>query len=313
VDVTERYFNVLLADDNVRLLKSERDLAAQQLEETQARFERKLVPVTELLETQSRVDQVRTNLIEAENSAAIAREDLSLLTGAPVAGIVPVREQLDLPELTESLEYWVEAARTNNIALLARHDAVGAARRSVEEARGQGMPTFSFLLSAQRADVGFDNLQTPQRDVVFLGVDVNVPIFAGGANSARLREAWSQYYIAREEEEGTLRDVNRAVRGAWLNARASRARIDAAALSVESAKTAYEAMSKALSLGGARAADVLEALRRRTETERDYQEAIYSYLFHWLSLQREAGEVDVDDLWLLDNQIIADSETAAAP
>ncbi|MFT7286681.1 MAG: outer membrane protein [Halieaceae bacterium] len=304
VDVAERYFNVLLADDGVRLLKDEKNLVEKQLAETQARYERKLVPLTDLLETQSRVDQVRTDLIEAENDAALARVEISALTGAPVVALVPVRSNPKLPEIHEPLEYWIAAAREKNAALLARKDAVAAARKSVEQTRGEYMPNLSFVASAQRSDVGFDNLQSPQRDVVYLGVEVSMPLFAGGGNMARMRESWSQYYVAREEEEGTLREVEKRVRSSWLNARSSRARVDAAGLSVQSAKTAFDAMSKAFSLGGARSADVLEALHRRTRTERDYQQAIYGYLFHWLSLQRETGEIDVDDLWLLDNEII---------
>ena len=307
VDVSERYFNVLLADDNVRLLEAEQNLVEQQFEETQARYERELVPITELLEIQSRVDQVRTDLIEARNNAAIAREELTLLTGAPVTAVAPLREDAALPPLEQTLAWWLERAREQNAGLLARRDAVQAARRGVEESRGQGIPDVSFVLSGQRADVGFDNLQTPERDVVFLGVDVTVPLFAGGGNRARLREAWSQFYIAREEEEGTLGEVTRRVRGAWLNASAARARVDAAAATVESAATAYRAMRKAFTLGGVRAADVLEALHRRTRAERDYQEARYGYLFHWISLQREAGEVDAGDMRLLNRQVIAAS------
>ncbi len=53
----------------------------QQLRETEALYERKLVRVTDYLETQARADQVRTDLIDAENQAALAREELSALDG----------------------------------------------------------------------------------------------------------------------------------------------------------------------------------------------------------------------------------------
>jgi outer membrane protein len=304
VDVAERYFNVLLADDDVRLLEAEQNLVTQQLDETRARYQRELVPVTELLEIQSRVDQVRTDLIDARNNAAIAREELALLTGAPVGEIAPLRADAQLPEIGETLDYWLQQARTQNPQLLARRDAVAAARKGVEESRGQYIPSASFVLSGQRSDVGFDNLQSPQRDVVYVGVDINVPLFAGGGFRSRMRESWSQFYIAREEEEGALREVTRRVRGAWLNARAGRARVDAANATVESASTAYAAMRKAFTLGGVRGADVLEALHRRTRAERDRQQAIYGYLFHWISLQREAGEVDADDMRLLNEQVV---------
>jgi outer membrane protein len=307
VDVAQRYFDILLADDDVALLESELESVRKQLDEMQARYERKLAPVTEYLEARARADQVQADLIEAENRAALAREELAVLTGRRVEAIAPVRDSVDLPELDRSLAYWVEAAMRDNAELAGRREAIEAAKRGVEEARGAHLPTINFVASAQRSDVGFDNLRSPERDVIYLGVDVNLPLFTGGANSARLREAWSQYYVAREEEEGARREVLKRVRGAWLNAQASRRRLDAARLTVESATTAYEAISRALELGSAKTADVLEALARRTRAERDYREALYGYLFNWLSVKREGGALNPEELWRLDETVIAAS------
>lgn len=54
VDTSERYFNVLLADGNLRLVRAERELVQQQLRQTEEMYERKLVRITDLLETQAR-------------------------------------------------------------------------------------------------------------------------------------------------------------------------------------------------------------------------------------------------------------------
>lgn len=300
VDVAERYFNVLLADNNVALLEAEQTLAEEQLAETEALYERKLARVTDLLETQARVDTVRTELIRAENEAALAREELAALTGVRSAELAPVADASGLPPVEGAIEQWVERAMAQNALLLSKQDAVSAARKAVEEQRGGHLPTVDLVLSYQRSDLGFDNLQTPERDVEYVGVDVNLPLFRGGATRGRMREAWSNYYIAREEEEGARREVLRRVRGAWLNATAARRRIDAAQLSVDSANTSYAAMRKARGLGSATSADVLETLHNRTRAERDYRQAIYEYLFNWLSLQREAGQLDAQVMERLD-------------
>lgn len=313
VDVAQRYFDILLADDDVDLLQSELESVRKQLDEMKARYERELAPVTEYLEARARADQVQADLIDAENRAALAREELAVLTGRRLEAVAPLRASVDLPELGRSMDSWVEAAMQDNAQLAGRREAIAAARRGVEEARGAHLPTVNFVASAQRSDVGFDNLQSPERDVLYLGLDVNMPLFTGGANSARLREAWSQYYVAREEEEGARREVLKRVRGAWLNAKASRRRLDAASLTVESATTAHEAISKALQLGSAKTADVLEALARRIRAERDYREALYGYLFNWLSVKREGGALNPEDLWRLDESVLAAPASPGPP
>jgi outer membrane protein len=304
VDVSERYFNVLLADGGVRLLRAEEKLVQQQLRETEGLYARKLVAVTEYLETQARADTVRTALIEAENQAALAREELSALTGAQVGDLVTIREDYVLPSLENNVDYWTELSMANNALLASKRDAVLAAQEAVEEQKGGHYPTVDLVLSNQRSDVGYDNQASPQRDTEYIGVDVNVPLFAGGSTSARVREAWSQYYIAREEEEAARREVLKLTRAAWLNTRSGHKRIDSAALSVKSATKSYEAMSKSFSYGTVKAADVLAALHVMTRAERDFQNALYTYVVSWLALQRESGSLDAGALQQLNSWLM---------
>jgi outer membrane protein len=307
VDVSERYFQVLLADGGVRLLRSEQNLVQQQLRETEELYKRKLVRITDYLETQARVDKVNTDLIEAENAAALSREELSALTGNTVVDLEPIRKDFTLPSMDNTIEYWTELSLVNNSLLGSKREAVRAAQEAVEEQKGGHYPTFDLILSAQNSDVGFDNQTSPPRDTQYIGVDINLPLFSGGSTSARVREAWSQYYIAREEEEAVRREVLKLTRGAWLNTRSSRKRIDAAELSVKSATKSYEAMSKSFSYGTVKAADVLAALHIRTRAERDFQDALYSYLTSWLALKRESGSLQEEDLQQLNDWLMEDA------
>lgn len=307
VDVSERYFQVLLADGDQRLMVSEQDLVQQQLRETDELYKRKLVRITDFLETQARADQVRTDVIEAENTAALAREYLSELTGTYIENVMPFREGFTLPVLENTMDYWTELSIANNALLVSKHEAVLAAEKAVQEQKGGHYPTFDLILSAQRSDVGYDNVASPQRDTQYIGVDINLPIFAGGSTSARVREAWAQYYIAREEEEQARREVLKRTREAWLNTRSSRQRIDSAELGVISASKSFEAMSKSFTYGTVTASDVLFALRSQTRAQRDYRDALYSYIVNWLALKRESGGLTSNDLVQLNEWLIVGS------
>jgi outer membrane protein len=308
VNLAQRYFNVLLADDNVELLEAELELLSQQVKETDALFERRLVALTDQLEVRARADQVRIDLIDAKNNAALAREELTALVGIDAASmreLGSLRDDYTLPSLQKSSEQWVRDALANNALLASRREAVQAARKTIDEQRGAYMPTVDLVMNAQRSDIGFDNLQLPGRENQYIGVDINLPLFAGGANRARVREAQSGYRIALEEEEATRREVVKRVRGAWLTSQANLQRIEAAKLSLESAVTRYEAARKSFSIGVAKAADVIAALHFRTRAERDYKQALYSYFVGWLELYHQGGAMDPDYLQQLELDVIA--------
>jgi len=159
VDVAERYMRALLADRNVELLRAEESLVEEQLQASEALRERELAPITDLLETRARADTVRTEIIRAENDAALAREELMVLTGTPVNQLAAVQEGVQLPPLERAANQWVDLAMADNALLTSKQQAVEAARMGVEEQRGGFFPTADLVLSYQQSDVGFDNLQ----------------------------------------------------------------------------------------------------------------------------------------------------------
>ncbi len=305
VTVSHYYFAVLLADSERELILAERELVEQQLRQAEELFERKLVRVNDLLETRARADSVRTDVIDAENSAALAREALSELTGERVDALLPIRADYRLPELEHGIDHWTGLAMANNPWLRSKREAALVAESVVREQEGGHFPSVGLVYVAQSSDVGFDNLLAPERDTRYVGLDISVPVFSGGSVSATVREAWSRYYIAREEVEQARREVVKSTREAWLNARSGRKRIDAAALSVASSDKSYEAMRKSFSYATVTATSVLEALHSRTRARRDYQGAIHGYVLSWLALMREGGALSADDLARLDEWLIA--------
>ncbi len=305
VDVAERYFNVLLADNDLKLIRDERGLVEEQLRQIDEMYQRKLVSITDLLETQARADEVRTDEIEAENNAAIRRETLAELTGSHVGNVAGMRAEFDLPELNHSMEYWTDLAIAGNKALRAKREAVEAAEKAVQQQKGGHYPTADLVFSVQDSDIGYDNQVSPRRETQYIGIDVVLPLYSGGSTSAAVREAWALYYTAREEEEATRREITRRTRESWLNSRSSRKRIDSVQLNVVSATKSYAAMNKSFTYGTVTATDVLAALHAQTRARRDYQNALYSFIVNWLALKRESGQLAQDDLQQVNSWLVA--------
>ena len=271
-------------------------------------YARKLVRITDLLETQARADTVRTDEIDAENALSISREALAELTGGTIGELYIFSEDISLPELVDPMNVWVERALQSNALLKSKHDNVAVATENISEQKGGHLPKVDLVFSDQVSDVGFDNLQSPKRKTNYIGIDVTVPIFAGGGTSARVREAYAQKYIAQEEMEGTRREVLKRTREAYLNTKAGLKRIKAAKLGKQSATKSYEAMKKSFSYGTVTAIDVLEALHKQTRAISDYQMSRYQFVSHYLSLKKEGGAINQDDLVEVNSWLQAPAE-----
>ena len=67
---------MLLTEESVLQLESELEALDRQLEEANALYERSLLPLTQVLETQTRADTLRADVIYGRGQAAVARENL---------------------------------------------------------------------------------------------------------------------------------------------------------------------------------------------------------------------------------------------
>ena len=227
---------------------------------------------------------------------AIAQERLRAITGIEIGELSILNEETELPEAQNSMQFWVEMAERNNQQIRARRFALDAADEGISEARGAYMPRVNFFATRQESNVGFDNRFLGDTDNTYVGVDVTIPIYAGGANRARESEARAQRNIAESELRQTELEANANVRSAYLQVQSSLLLTEAAERLVESTRLSSQAAQEGFELGTVTNVVVLNALRDQFQAERDFQRARYEQINYLLMLKREAGTLNAGDL-----------------
>ena len=296
LDVTERYIAVLAANDDLELVQSEKETVQKQLDQVTRLYEKQLVKVTDVLEVQTRMDMIQTDEIEAENSVQVAKESLTELINEPVDTLYSLQQDIKFPGLEHTVNHWMKKARSNNPQILAMDEAVRASLSRIEESKGGHYPTLDLVLSSQKSDVGFENSSTSRTDTNYLGLTLNVPLYSGGATSARIQEASNQWSLTQLERERTLRFVMKSTREAYLGAQSSLKRITASERSVLSAQKSYKAMNTSFKYGTVTVVDVINALQNEYQARRDLQQAKYNHINFWLRLVFFAGELEPSKL-----------------
>lgn len=288
-DVVTAFLSVLLAEETVKHLKTEVSALERQLEQAEALYAKALLPVTQVLETQSRVDALLADLVFAEGRAAIANEKLSQIVGFEELELQPVVERLSLiPRVGDANGAAMLAAEVDP-ATLAAEKAVSAAQKGVAREKGSWWPEIDFVYNNQYSDVGFDNLTSPPRSSESYAISVRYPLFEGGAGAARLRRAQAEYYTALQQLEVARRQASGRARAAWVSYEAATERLRASLQAAKTSSVNLDAARKAVQAGTARLSDVLLALAQNTRAQRDLSEAKFQRAIGWLELELSTG------------------------
>lgn len=295
-DVAERYLNVLLAADSLISIAAEIEAVENQLGQIQSLFDLQLAQITDLRQAEAVLVATQAEQLRIEAELAFSREALRAVTGIEVGSIHILKASATLPEPSEELGYWIEVAESNNQQIRARQFALNAAEQLISESRGAFMPSVSVFAQRQESNVGFDNRFLGDTDNTFLGLDINIPIYAGGTNRARESEARSQRNIAEQELRLTKLEAIANVRSAYLQLQTNMLLTEAASRLVESTQLSLDAAREGFNLGTVTSVDLLNALRNQFQAERDLKSARYAHINSFLVLKREAGLLEAKDL-----------------
>jgi len=296
--VSEAYFRILAAKDNVEFTYAERTAIARQLEEAQKRFEVGLIAITDVYEAQASYDNSEAQVILAENILENAFQSLVLLTADnSIKKLTPLGEnlKLSLPN-PASVESWVLLALENNLDLLAAQQNLNAARYERDKNNRNRYPTVDLFASLEHNDNTDDLLGDSNTNDVIVGIQMEIPLYAGGRIPSERAQADSRYVSA----QNTLLLQNRLAvqqtRTKFLDVVSGISGVQALKQAFESSKIALEATQAGFEVGTRTSVDVLISLRETYRTQRDYAGARYQYVLNKLRLKQAAGILQQEDL-----------------
>lgn len=290
--VSQGYFGVLAALDDLTYATAEKNAFARQLEQANRRFEVGLATITDVYDAQARFDAAVSQEIAATNTLADARESLRQLTGQEYARLNLLSEKmpLTLPKPTDP-EAWVRMALDNNLQLLSAGFTVEQARQNIQLQKAGHYPTLN--LQAVSADFDTDLISGTRNEV---SLQLAIPLYTGGAVSSRSRQAAYTYEASRQSLENLQRDTIRTVRNAYRGQETAISQIKALDQTRVSTRSALEANQAGYEVGTRTIVDVLDAERNVYLAARNYAAARYSYIANYLVLRQSAGQLSEADV-----------------
>ena len=192
--------------------------------------------------------------------------------------------------MPDSVDAWTERAEHSSPELQSLRAQLEVARQEIEKARSGHLPTLDAV--AQWARTNSDNVTSvnSRYDNKIIGLQLSVPLYAGGYINSTVRQALATQERAQEMLEATRRDLGVRVHREFRGMTEGVLRIKALQQAVYSAEQAVLSNRKSFQAGSRTTLDVLNAEQQKTTAQRDLAQARYLYMVSRLRLQSLAGE-----------------------
>ncbi|MGB7552523.1 MAG: TolC family outer membrane protein, partial [Chromatiaceae bacterium] len=291
----EAYFNVLRAADLVRSSEALMRANERQLEQSKQRFDVGLVAITDVNDNQAAYDRSRATVITNTNQLDNAWEALRVIIGPVDVTLARLGDNLPLaPPEPNDIKEWTQVALQNNYTIQAASQAVAGAKKQVEIERSGHYPTLGLQAGYQLDRSGSEELGGFDTNGSYIGLNLNIPIYQGGAVSSRTRQAGHTLGATQEQLDAIRRQVNKEVTDSFRGVLSSISEVEARKAAIVSATSTLESTQAGLEVGTRTQVDVLNAQRQLYENEYLYLSARYDYIIFGLKLYQATSGLNRD-------------------
>ena len=278
-------------------------------------YEVGIATVTDVHEAQARRDLALAQVAAADNEVLARFAGLEQNLGSLPKALATFAPDHDLPPPpAEDARTWAERARSQHPAVRIQEAALAVAAAEIERSQAAHGPTLDFVASYGRnfasGSMGSPADVSSRIDAAQVGVNLNVPLFAGGAVSARVRESTALRDKAVDDLETARRQAASQALQAWSGIHQGRAQLVALASAVASSRSAVEDNKTGYRIGTRINIDVLNAEQQLYAAQREWFKARVETLMQGLRLKAAGGLLEEGDLAAV-NRLLATASVAA--
>jgi outer membrane protein len=299
VRTSQAYFDVLGAQDTLAFVRAQKIAVSEQLASAKRNFEVGTATITDTREAQARYDLVIAQEIAADNDLRVKKLALDQLVGKGDTNPNPLATY-KLPEvLPPDVTIWIQQALDTHPTLKQLQTAFEIATLEVDKAEAGHKPTLDLTASYGYNDNSNGNTTSTvssKSTTGIVGVNFNLPLFAGFFTQNRIKETLALQEKARSDLEGAKRNISQGTRAAFYGVVSGLGQVKALEAAEASSQSALDANKLGYQVGVRINIDVLNSQSQLYQTKRDLAKARYDVLVGGLKLRQASGGLKADDL-----------------
>lgn len=308
---TQSYFEVLIAQDKIDLIVAQKKAILSQLDQAKANFEVGTATITDMNEAQARYDLVLAQEIAAINEHEIAKRAVQAITGEIPQKLATVKADIKTNPLEQGMNKWLEVATQNNLNIQIQQDTLRYAEQEVERLSAAHLPTLDAVASYSDSYAnGSASVFSSGNELKMgsIGLQLQIPLYQGGAISSRVRQAALNKQKAQDDVEIARRKTELETQRAYLNLSTSIAQVKAYEQALISSQSQVDSTKLGYEVGVRTSVDVLNAQQQLFSAKRDLLQSRYNYLLNIIRLKAASGMVAEPDLSDINQQLVLTHE-----
>jgi outer membrane protein len=327
IRVSQAYFDVLTAQDNVELFQNKKVLIKQQLQAAQSKFEAGSATIVDANDAQARFDLANAQETAAQAELIIRRGVLEQIVGHPVPPLkmlardakiegvvadprakvkdakgIPIADSVN-PKLPagQELSDWIKQAEAANYGVLASQLNIDIAQSSYRGSLAANYPTVNFVgttgfNAANGSPTNFNPITTQNIFNNTIALQMSLPIFSGGFNNSVIRQRAALVDKAKSDYDNLRRTAAQATRQAFTGFYGGLATVRAFEAAEKSSASALASSQLGFDVGTLINLDVLIALDALFTTRATLYKARYDTILNALKLKAQAAALTDQDL-----------------
>ena len=296
VRISERYFDAQLAQQKLQLLSAQMVSTQKFAEEAKYRYDIGNRPITEVYEAQAQLARTQAEHYGAQSDLQLKLQRLQDAIGhVPSALPNSIVLKEPLPKLGE-LKLWLDKAQSQNVELKMQTLAVQNAKAKAEEYALGASATLDLVGQVGRQKLtgnGDYGNASNRENTRMVAVQLTVPLYTGGYNSAKYQQAQAELKKAQLDLASADERVAQQVNGAWLGAQTAQLQVLALTRALKASEAQLDATKTGQEVGHRTLLDVLNAQNQTTNTRIQLESAKQNYVLSRLRLGALVQDLDV--------------------
>lgn len=310
-EVKKGYYNILLAEQSLAVLKESEKSIAETVSNTKAMYEQGLASEYDLLSAEVQLSNLRPNIIQTENSIKTSKLLFKMYLGLPESADFSLVGSLDdfADEVAMASVPTNEVDLSNNADLRALDLQSKLLEHQLQLVNASRLPTVAaftnFIYSGNDNTMDFSSMMGGMggssgdsstkkewwwQNPLSAGISISIPLFSGGKNINKAHEIRNSISQLSLQKDYMRQSVNVQVESAFNNIVTAREKMTSNEITVRQAQKAYEIAQVRYNAGTGTILELNSSELSLTQARLNFSQAIYDYLAARADYDKIIGE-----------------------